>query len=45
MIAPEPDERNRVLLSLLYAPGLRVSEACGLRFRGRLARPRQLPFF
>ena len=33
MIALEPDERNRVLLSVLYAAGLRVSEACGLRWR------------
>jgi len=33
MIALEPDRRNRVLLSVLYAAGLRVSEACGLRFR------------
>lgn len=33
MIAMEPDERNRVLLAVLYAAGLRVSEACGLRWR------------
>jgi integrase/recombinase XerD len=33
MIALEPDERNRVLLSVLYAAALRVSEACGLRWR------------
>jgi site-specific recombinase XerD len=33
MIALEPDERNRVLLSVLYSAGLRVSEVCGLRWR------------
>ena len=33
MIALEPDERNRVMLSVLYSAGLRVSEACGLRWR------------
>lgn len=33
MIALEPDARNRVLLSVLYAAGLRVSEACHLRWR------------
>ena len=33
MIELEPNERNRVLLSLLYAAGLRVSEACCLRWR------------
>lgn len=38
MIALEPDERNRVLLALLYAAGLRVSEACGLRWRNLQAR-------
>ena len=36
MIALEPDERN--LLSTLYAGGLRVSEACGLRWRNLQAR-------
>jgi site-specific recombinase XerD len=36
MIALEPDERNRVLLDVLYAAGLRVSEACGLRWRSLL---------
>ncbi len=38
MIALEPDERNRVLLGVLYAAGLRVSEACGLRWRNLQAR-------
>jgi site-specific recombinase XerD len=38
MIALEPDERNRVLLSVLYAAGLRVSEVCGLRLRNLQAR-------
>jgi integrase/recombinase XerD len=38
MIELEPDERNRVLLSVLYAAGLRVSEACGLRWRNLQAR-------
>ena len=33
MIALEPEGRNRVLLAVLYAAGLRVSEACGLRWR------------
>jgi integrase/recombinase XerD len=33
MIEREPDGRNRVLLAVLYAAGLRVSEACGLRWR------------
>ena len=33
LIAHEPDERNRVLLTVLYMAGLRVSEACGLRWR------------
>ena len=38
MIELEPDERNRVLLAVLYAAGLRVSEACGLRWRNLQAR-------
>jgi integrase/recombinase XerD len=33
LIALEPNERNKVLLALIYAAGLRVSEACGLRWR------------
>ena len=32
MIALEPEGRNRVLLAVLYAAGLRVSEACALRW-------------
>ena len=38
MIVLETDPRNRVLLSLLYTAGLRVSEACGLRWRNLRAR-------
>jgi integrase/recombinase XerD len=38
MIALEPDKRNRVLMAVLYAAGLRVSEACGLRWRDLQAR-------
>lgn len=38
MIELEPGKRNRVLLSVLYATGLRVSEACGLQWRNLQAR-------
>jgi integrase/recombinase XerD len=38
LIALEPRPRNRVLLLLLYAAGLRVSEVCGLRWRDCQAR-------
>jgi integrase/recombinase XerD len=38
MIELESDERNRALLAILYAAGLRVSEACGLRWRNLQAR-------
>ncbi len=33
ILALEPDSRNRVLLTLLYASGGRVSELCGLKWK------------
>ena len=33
MLAAETEPRNRLLLRLLYAAGLRISEACSLRWR------------
>jgi len=38
MILLEPDERNRLLLTLLYTTGVRVSEVCGLHWRDCVAR-------
>lgn len=38
MIRQEPALRNRVLLTVLYGGGLRISEACGLRWRDLTAR-------
>jgi integrase/recombinase XerD len=39
MIALEPHPRNQVMLLVLYGAGLRVSEACGLKWRD--CQPRQ----
>lgn len=33
LLATEPDLRNAALLHLLYGAGLRITEACGLRWR------------
>jgi site-specific recombinase XerD len=38
LTAHEPDGRNKVLLTALYIAGLRVSEACELRWRNLQAR-------
>ena len=38
LIALEPSPRNRTLLRLMYGAGLRISEACGLRWRDLQAR-------
>ena len=38
MLTGEPHPRNRVLLNILYGAGLRVSEACMLRWRNLSAR-------
>ena len=38
VLAAETEPRNRVLLRLLYAAGLRVSEACHLLWRNLHAR-------
>lgn len=38
MIRQEPSLRNRVLLTVLYGGGLRISEVCGLRWRDLMAR-------
>lgn len=38
LIVLEPNARNQVMLRLLYAGGLRVSELCGLRWRDLQAR-------
>lgn len=41
MIALETNPRNRAILRLLYAVGLRVSELCGLKWRDLLGRGAQ----
>src|ERR671926_304791 len=38
MIVLEPKLRNRIILLLLYAGGLRISELCGIRWRDLSAR-------
>ena len=38
MIRQEPHLRNRVLLTVLYGGGLRISEVCGLRWRDLVVR-------
>ncbi len=38
MVRLEPNLRNRVLLTVLYGGGLRISEVCGLRWRDLVAR-------
>lgn len=40
MIALETDERNRLILRLLYAGGLRVSELCALKWKDLINRHR-----
>jgi site-specific recombinase XerD len=43
LLALEPYPRNRVLLRLVYAAGLRVSEACGLKWRDTQERGESRP--
>lgn len=38
LLALEPNRRNRTMLRLMYAAGLRVSEVCGLKWRDVQAR-------